>query len=258
MFVGAGTLTNVATVLIGSGLGVLIGHRLPERVRTTVTTALGLVTLLIAAQSVADVAAPELVDAVGRSAPTLIVLGALVVGGITGSLLRLEDRLELFGGWLQSRLSGRTDAQPSAADHPAQESRERFIEGFVLSSLVFCVGPLTILGSINEGLGRGADQLMLKSVLDGFAALAFAASFGLGVMASALSVALIQGVLTGVGVLLGDVLPDPHLYALTATGGLVLLGVAVRLLDLKPIAVVDLLPALIVAPLLTQLAVVLN
>ena len=140
----------------------------------------------------------------------------------------------------------------------AGETRERFIEGFVLSSLVFCVGPLTILGSINEGLGRGADQLLLKSMLDFFAALAFAASFGIGVMASALSVALIQGALTGVGVILGDALPDPHLFALTATGGLVLIGVAVRLLDLKPIPVADLLPALILAPVLTQIAVAIH
>jgi uncharacterized protein len=245
MFVGAGTITNVVAVLVGSGLGMLIGHRLPARVRSTVTTALGLVTLLIAADAAADVAAPELVDAVGTAAPTLVVLGSLVLGGIVGSLLKLEARLERFGGWMQARLS------PSGAG----ETRERFIEGFVLSSLVFCSGPLTILGSINEGLGRGADQLLLKSMLDGFAALAFAASFGMGVMLSALSVALIQGALTGVGVLLGDALPDPHLFALTATGGLVLIGVAVRLLDLKPIPVVDLLPALIFAPVLTQIAV---
>ena len=245
MFVGAGTITNVVTVLVGSGLGMLIGHRLPARVRSTVTTALGLVTLLIAADAAAEVAAPELVDAVGTAAPTLVVLGSLVLGGIVGSLLKLEARLERFGGWMQARMS------PTGAG----ETRERFIEGFVLSSMVFCVGPLTILGSINEGLGRGADQLLLKSMLDGFAALAFAASFGMGVMLSALSVALIQGALTGVGVLLGDALPDPHLFALTATGGLVLIGVAVRLLDLKPIPVVDLLPALIFAPALTQIAI---
>lgn len=248
MFIGAGTVTNVVAVLIGAGLGMLIGHRLPTRVRTTVTTALGLVTLLIAAQAAADVAAPELVDAVGTAAPTMVVLGSLVLGGIAGSFLRLEARLEQFGGWMQSRMS------PSGAG----ETRERFIEGFVLSSLVFSVGPLTILGSLNEGLGRGADQLLLKSVLDGFAALAFAASFGIGVMASALSVALIQGSLTVVGVLLGSLLPEAHLLALTATGGLILIGVAVRLLDLKPIPVADLLPALIVAPVLTQIAVLVH
>ena len=260
MFVGAGTLTNVVTVLLGAGLGLLIGHRLPAHVRTTVTTALGLVTLLIAADAASDVNAPELVEAVGSAAPTMVVLGSLVIGGIVGSLLRLEDRLERFGGWLQARLAQRSSRRlrPGTPAGDAGVSRERFIEGFVLSSLVFCVGPLTILGSINEGLGRGADQLLLKSVLDGFAALAFAASFGIGVMASALSVALIQGSLTVLGVVLGGTLPEPHLYALTATGGLVLIGVAVRLLDLKSIPVADLLPALLVAPALTQLAVALH
>jgi uncharacterized membrane protein YqgA involved in biofilm formation len=247
MFVGAGTVTNMATVLVGSGLGVLVGHRLAPRVRTTVTTALGLVTLLIAAQSAADVSDADLVDAVGSSAPVLIVLGSLVIGGIAGSLLRLEDRVEDLGGWLQAKLT-----------RGEGDSRERFIEGFVISSLVFCVGPLTILGSINEGLGRGADQLLLKSALDGFASLAFAASFGLGVMASVVSVGVIQGSLTLVGVVLGDVLPDPHLLALTATGGLILVGVAIRLLDLRPVPVADLLPALLVAPVLTEIAATLH
>lgn len=245
MFVGIGTVTNVATVVIGSGLGLLIGHRLGLRIRTTVTSALGLVTLLIAAQSAMAVSDDEFTTAVGDSAPLLIVLGALVIGGIIGSALRLESRLESFGGWLQGRLT-RSDGG---------QNRDRFIEGFVISSLVFCVGPLTILGSINEGLGNGADQLLLKATLDGFAALAFAASFGIGVMASAVSVGVIQGSLTLLGALLGSFMPDAHLAALTATGGLILIGVALRLLDLKIFAVADLLPALILAPLLCQLAI---
>jgi uncharacterized membrane protein YqgA involved in biofilm formation len=245
MFVGVGTIANVATVVVGSGLGLLIGHRLSLRVRSTVTSALGLVTLLIAADAATAVGDSALGDAVGSSAPMLIVLGSLVVGGILGSWLRLEDRLEDFGGWLQRRLSR----------GEATEARERFIEGFVISSLVFCIGPLAILGSINEGLGNGADQLLLKATLDGFAALAFAASFGIGVMASAVSVAVIQGSLTILGALLGSFLPDAHLAALTATGGLILIGVAFRLLDLKPIHVADLLPALVIAPLLCQIAV---
>lgn len=245
MFVGFGTVTNVVAVVAGSGLGLLIGHRLSPHVRTTVTSALGLVTLLIAAQAAMQVADRDLRDAVGSSAPMLIVLGSLVLGGIIGSLLRLEERLESFGGVLQRRLTR----------GEAGEARDRFVEGFVISSLVFCIGPLTILGAINEGLGNGADQLLLKSTLDAFAALAFAASFGIGVMASAVSVALIQGSLTVLGALLGSFLPDAHLVALTATGGLILVGVAMRLLDLKAIAVADLLPALLVAPLLCQLAI---
>lgn len=265
MFTGFGTVTNVATVIVGSGLGLMIGHRLSERVRSTVTTALGLVTLLIAAQSAMAVSDTELSDAVGTSAPVLIVLGALVIGGILGSSWRLEDRLEDAGAWLQRTLSRGTPVRPvsleepstsaSAVGGPPADGRGRFVEGFVISSLVFCVGPLTILGSINEGLGNGSDQLLLKAVLDGFASLAFAASFGIGVMLSAVSIAVIQGSLTVLGAVLGSFLPDAHLLALTATGGLILIGVAFRLLNLKAIPVADLLPALVVAPLLCQIAV---
>jgi uncharacterized membrane protein YqgA involved in biofilm formation len=179
----------------------------------------------------------------------LIVLGSVLIGGIVGSLLRIEDRLEGFGGLLQRAAVRRFGAGGGS------EARERFIQGFVISSLVFCVGPLTILGSINEGLGNGADQLLLKSALDGFASIAFAASFGWGVGASVLALIVIQGGLTALGAALGSFVPDAHLSALTATGGLLLVGVAFRLLDLKQIKVADLLPALLVAPLLTELVI---
>jgi len=124
--------------------------------------------------------------------------------------------------------------------------------------LLFCTGPLTILGSLNDGLGRGAEELFLKSALDGFAAMAFAASFGWGVAASALTVIVVQGGLTVVGVLLGDVLPDAHVAALTAVGGLLLVGIALRLLRVREIPVADLIPALVVAPFLVALAATLR
>ncbi|MFG1813090.1 DUF554 domain-containing protein [Kribbella sp. NPDC049174] len=236
---------NVATVLVGSVLGVLIGHRLSHRTRDLVTDALGLVTLLIAIMSALTVGDQVLSDAVGDSAPVLIVLGAMLIGGIAGSLLRIEQRLEDFGAWMQHRFS-------------RGDSESTFVEGFVTSSMVFCVGPLTFLGALSDGLGRGADQLFLKATLDGFAAIAFAASFGWGVTASALVVLVVQGLVTAVGAVLGDVLPDAHVTALGATGGVMLIGVALRLLKLKQIAVADLLPALIVAPLLVQLLVVIR
>jgi uncharacterized protein len=241
---GLATLVNVATVLVGATLGVLLGNRLPARTRDVVTDALGLVTLLIAGTSAVAVLSSDLSDEVGDSAPMLIVLGALLVGGITGSLLRLESRIEGFGGWLQRRLAGETGSA----------ERARFVEGFVVSSLVFCSGPLTILGSLNDGLGNGPDQILLKSALDGFAAIAFAASFGWGVAASAVTVLVVQGGLTVAGVALGDVLPDAHLAAITAVGGLLLVGVALRLLRVREIPVADLLPALAVAPVLVEIA----
>lgn len=248
MIIGIGTVVNVVAVLVGSTVGVLLGNRLPTRTRDVVTDALGLVTLLIAGVSAMAVLDGDLADEVGSSAPMLIVLGSLLVGGIVGSLLRLEARVEGLGGWLQGRLAGGA----SSAD------RHRFIEGFVVSSLVFCTGPLTILGSLNDGLGNGAEQLILKSALDGFAAIAFAASFGWGVAASVVTVIAVQGSLTLLGLAIGDVLPNPHLAAITATGGLLLVGVALRLLRIREIPVADLLPALLVAPLLVSLTAALR
>lgn len=248
MFPGVGTLVNVVAVLVGSTVGALAGDRLPERTRTVVTDGLGLVTLLIAASSAVAVSDPVLAAAVGDAAPTLIVLGAVLIGGITGSLLRLEDRLEDLGALLQRVLVRRGGAKGAAGT--ADEARVRFVQGFVVASLVFCVGPLTILGSIEEGLGGGAEQLLLKSALDLFASVAFAAAFGWGVAASVVSLVVVQGGLTLLGATLGDVVPDAQLAAMTATGGLLLIGVALRLLDVKQVEVADLLPSLLVAPLL--------
>ena len=243
MIPGIGTLVNVGTVLLGTSLGVLFGNRLPARTRDVVTDSLGLVVLLIAGLSAVAVVDSDLTAYAGDSAPMIVVLASMVVGGIIGSLLRLESRVESLGGWLQSRLAGDTGSA----------ERHRFIEGFVVSSLVFCTGPLTILGSLNDGLGLGADQLLLKATLDGFAAIAFAASFGWGVGASAIIVLVIQGALTGVGLMLGGVLPDAHIAVLSAVGGLLLVGVALRLLRVREIPVADLLPALVVAPALLAL-----
>lgn len=256
MFPGLGTLVNVATVLVGSALGVLVGHRLHQRTRDVVTDALGLVTLLIAGTAAMSVQDGDLTDAVGTSAPMLIVLGSLIIGGIVGSVLGIEDRLEGFGAWLQHRLTSRRgSADPAEGVGETGDARQLFIEGFVTASLVFCVGPLTVLGSLNDGLGNGADQLFLKAALDGFASIAFAASLGWGVAASAIAVLAVQGSLTLLGAALGDVLPAAHVAALSATGGLMLVGVALRLLRVRQVPVGDLLPGLVVAPLLTALVI---
>jgi len=321
-FPGLGTVINVATVVVGALLGMAVGHRLPERTRSLVTDCLGLVTLLIAALSCVSVTDGSLREAVGTGVPVLVVLGSLLMGGITGSLLRIEERLEGLAGTIQSWMarrrrfaggdpagrdpaggdragsdrtgsdraggdrtgSDRAEGDPAwgdrggsdrtgsdragaatagntAGDPAADDSaraRERFIEGWLTASLLFCVGPLTILGSLSDGLGRGIEQLTLKAVLDGFAAMAFASSFGVGVLMSAVSVAVIQGLLTGVGVLLGSVLPDANIAALTATGGLMLVGISLRLLRIRDIPVANMLPALIVAPVLTQVVVALR
>lgn len=258
--IGLGTLINVAAILLGGLLGLALGHRLPERTREVVTDALGLVTLLVAALSAAAVLDPALREALGSGGPVLVVLGSLLLGGIVGSLLRVEERLEQLGGWLRTRLVGEVpqddDPSPSGADvrDGTPERHARFVEGFVATSLLFCVGPLAILGSLSDGLGMGIDQLALKSTLDGFAAMAFAASLGVGVLASALPVLVYQGFWTLVGWQLGGVLGPAEIAALTATGGLLLAGVGIRLLRLRAVPVADLLPALVFAPLLCAAA----
>jgi len=152
----------------------------------------------------------------------------------------VEQRLDDGAEWLRERFAGRSD-------------ESTFVEGAVTATLVFCVGPLSILGSLSDGLGQGAEQLLVKSVMDGFAAIAFASSLGIGVMVAALAVAVYQGSLTLLGMAVGNFLPAGHIDALTAAGGIILLGLGFRLAGIKAIPVGDLLPALVAAPLLVAL-----
>lgn len=267
-FPGLGTVINIVTIIVGALAGMAIGHRFPERTKGVVTDVLGLVTLLVAALSAAAVTDRAFEAATGSGAPLLIVLGSLLIGGIIGSLLRIEHRLGSLASIVHARF-GRAEpaglSEPGASNgeegdldpnSPTQLSaRERFIEGWMTATLLFCIGPLAILGSINDGLGRGIDQLALKAVLDGFAAMAFASTFGIGVLFSAASVAIVQGSLTLLGMGLGEFLPEAHISALTATGGLLLAGIGLRLLRIRDVPVGDMLPALIVAPLLTAAVV---
>lgn len=239
--IGLGTIINVIFILVGSALGVLIGHRIPERTRRTVTDGIGLVVLVVGGLNVVAITDSAYVEAVGGGGALLVVLAAILIGGILGSALRIEERLEGFGGWLMVRFRRGKDSGDGS----------RFIEGFVDASLVFCIGPLAILGSLSDGLGRGIDQLALKSILDGFASLAFAATLGWGVAASAIAVGVWQGLLTVLGYFLGAFLSAALIASITATGGVLLLGVGMRIIGLKQIQVGNLLPALLVAPIIT-------
>ncbi len=266
--IGLGTILNVLTIVVGATLGILIGNRLPERTTRVVTDALGLVTVVIGGLNVKALTDQDFTTAVGPGVTLLIVLGALLIGGIAGSLLNIEYKLETFGGWLQRQFStppatGLSDAPPSIvtaedAPTPTSAARTRFITGFVNSSLVFCIGPLAILGALSDGTGHGIEQLALKSTLDGFGALAFAASLGWGVAASAIPVGLWQGLLTLLSFWMGSLMSGAVISSITATGGVLLLGVGLRLLKIRQIAVGDLLPALVVAPLLTVLVIALQ
>jgi uncharacterized membrane protein YqgA involved in biofilm formation len=237
-----GTLTNVAAVLVGTSVGAIAGRRFPERVRATVMASLGLLT---AALGVRETLATE---------DFVLVLAAVLVGALLGEALRIEDGLEAIGRALQRRVSGR----PASLDVDAPETfvpdpqAGRFADGFVIASLVFCVGPLTLVGAIQDGLGD-PELLLVKAGLDGFASIAFASVYGWGVAAAALTVVVVQG---GIGLAargLEGMLTDPMLDALAAAGGILLLGIAVRLLDLKEVRVANLLPAVALAPLFVRI-----
>ncbi len=229
-----GTLINVATVVAGSGAGLLVGSRLPERIRQTVLSGLGLITLVIGMSMALQTRNP------------LLMLASLLLGGVIGELLGLEERLQALGRYLETRVSG----------HSGEGSA--FVKGFVTASLVFCVGPMTILGSIQDGLTGNYTLLAIKATLDGFASLAFSASLGIGVMFAALTVLIYQGALTLGAGLVKAVLTEAMITEMTAVGGTMILGIGLLLLDLKRVRVASFLPGLFIAPILVALAPTLN
>lgn len=235
MFAGAGTVLNILTIVIGGALGVFIGAKISERLRNLVTDVLGCVTIISAADAISAYWDVELQESMPKGWVILIVIFSLFFGALIGSALAIEDRLEFLGNKLKSRFS--------------KNGSSNFVEGFVSASLIFAIGPLAILGGISDGMGTGIDQLVLKSTLDGFAALAFAASLGWGVALSALPVGIYQFAWTAVGLFLGAILTNYQVSAMTAVGGILLIGISLRLLRIKQIAVGNLLPALALAPL---------
>ena len=235
MFAGAGTVLNILTIVIGGALGVFIGAKTSGKFRNLVTDVLGCVTIISAADALSAYWDVELQKSMPRGWVILVVIFSLLVGALIGSALAIEDRLELVGNKLKSKFS--------------KNSSANFVEGFVSASLIFAIGPLAILGSISDGMGTGIDQLVLKSTLDGFAALAFAASLGWGVALSALPVGIYQFAWTAIGLFLGAILTNYQVAAMTAVGGILLIGISLRLLRIKQIAVGNLLPALALAPL---------
>ena len=235
MFTGAGTVLNILTIVIGGALGVFIGAKISEKLRNLVTDVLGCVTIISAADALSAYWDVELQESMPKGWVILVVIFSLLIGALIGSALAIEDRLESIGNKLKSRFS--------------KNGSSNFVEGFVSASLIFAIGPLAILGSISDGMGTGIDQLVLKSTLDGFAALAFAASLGWGVALSALPVGIYQFAWTAVGLFLGAILTNYQVAAMTAVGGILLVGISLRLLRIKQIAVGNLLPALALAPL---------
>jgi uncharacterized membrane protein YqgA involved in biofilm formation len=244
-----GTLLNAFTVAIGTGLGLLVGDRLSERIQQSVVTGLGLVTLTVG------------MDNALQTGNVIIPLLSIGSGVIIGELLDLDARLKALGGWLQKRFGGDEDTAndtPPQAEEPADDPRARFINGFVTASLVFCVGPLTFLGSIQDGMTGNYELLAIKSVLDGFAAMAFASAMGIGVAFSIVTILVLQGGLALLGAVAGDVMSAAMITEMTATGGMILIGLALILLDVKQPRMANFLPALVIAPLIVALGMALG
>jgi len=229
-----GTFINVATILIGGTLGLIFGTRVPERLKATVIFGMGLFTGAIGMQMFL------------KTGNSLIVLGALLIGALLGEWWRIEDRLQSLGQILEARFA--KDASNSASGEVASN---KFVRGFLTASLLFCVGPIAILGSIQDGLTGNYNLLAVKSVLDGFASLAFASTLGIGVMFSSLMILVYQGGISLLAAQLNAIVTQSMMNEMTATGGVILIGLSLSsLLEIKKIRAGNFLPALVIAPLI--------
>jgi len=214
-----GTIVNVAAIVAGSLLGLFFGHLLPEKVHRTLVLGLGLAVILIGLQLAFQTNQP------------LVLIGSLILGGITGEALRIENRLEKFGRRLQERF---TDAGDIA-------------EAFVTASLLYCVGAMAVMGSIQDGLGGQPTILYAKSALDGTASIVLVSTLGIGVIFSVIPILLYQGALTLAAVSVQGLLTEPVISEMNAVGGLLIFSIGLDLLGIKKIPVGNLLPGIFVA-----------
>jgi len=229
---GLGTLINTGLVVLGSGLGVVIGDRIPERMRVTLLQVIGLVTIALGVS-----------DAIDTRNMVFPLIG-MAVGALIGELLAIEDRLERLGERLQRRFDRKSGA----------DAGERsFVKGFVTASALYCIGPLTVLGAIEDASGETPQLYIIKGLLDGFVSIMFAAMYGIGVAFSALSVLVVQGSLTLGGTGLDAVLDDRMRTELFAAGGLAVIGIGLNLLQITKIRLANLLPGLVLTPVLVAI-----
>lgn len=226
---GLGTLINTATVIAGGSVGYFIGHRIKQEIRTIVVQVIGLATVIMGIGDAMD------------THNLVFPLVGMVVGAIIGELLKVEERLEQLGEWLKNRF--------------ARSSSEsgNFVQGFVTATLLFCIGPLTILGAIEDASGRTPQLYIIKGTLDGLMSIIFVAVYGIGAMFSALMVFLVQGLLTLGGTGIDSLLTERMRIELFAAGGFTVLAIGLNLLEIKKIKLGSLLPGLIVTPVLVAL-----
>jgi uncharacterized membrane protein YqgA involved in biofilm formation len=233
---GIGTITNMLTIIGGTAMGLVVGKYISDRMRLTIEQAVGMTTIILGISTAA------------QTDNIVFPLVSVVLGGIIGELLRIEDRFESLGLWARHRVQSVMVRRSRVAElHP------RFVEGFVTATLLFSIGPMSILGSIDDGLGRGAQILIIKSALDGLVSILFAATMGWGVALSALVVGVYQAAMTLGASGLDAILDDRMVHEMSATGGIMILGIGLRFMDVKPIRVASLLPGLALAPILVAI-----
>ncbi len=220
-----GSIVNATTVIVGSIIGMLIRKSLPERIKGIIFQAVGLATLVLAMQM-----------SLQEGGDFLIMIFSLILGGILGEVLKLDMRLDVFGDALKSRIKIKND---------------RFTEGLVTAFLIFCVGSMTFVGALNEGLSGDRTLIFSKSILDGFTSIVLASVYGVGVLFSALPLFIVQAGLTLLASQFQMLFPDALIVQLTAVGGVLILGIGLGLLEIKQIKTVNMLPSLLVVTLLT-------
>ncbi len=229
---GLGTLINAGLVVLGSGLGVLIGDRIPEQMRITLLQVIGLVTIALGVSDAID------------TRNMVFPLVGMAVGALIGEVLAIESRLERLGERLQRRF-----ARGASSDG----GEGKFVKGFVTASALYCIGPLTVLGAIEDASGQTPQLYIIKGSLDGFVSIMFAAMYGIGVAFSALSVLVVQGSLTLGGAGLDAVLDDRMRTELFAAGGIAVIGIGLNLLQVTKIRLANLLPGLVITPVLVAI-----
>lgn len=229
-----GTFLNAGAIIVGGLIGLWIGSRFPERVNTSILQALGVFSLAFALQMFLKTENP------------IIPLIAILLGVMVGELLEIETKVQLLGKKLEDKLIKNTSEN--------SQRRGMFIKGFISTSLLYCIGPMSILGAVENGLTGEFNTLAVKSVLDFFASLAFASSLGLGVVFSSVPVFLYQGVLSLMAVEVQSILNQNMINEFTAVGGLILMAISISgFLEIKTIRTANFLPALIFVPLVSLL-----
>ncbi len=238
-----GTLVNVGAVIAGSVIGLVVRARLPERLTRITFQGIGLFSLAIG------------VSMAIKTANWLVVVFSIVPGAIAGELIDIDRHLVRLGDWLKLRWPGGRTVGQSSDDVQAHGRPDRFAEGMVAAFLLFCMGSMTVMGAMEEGMGKAPNLLLAKSVLDGFAAVALAAAYGIGVVFSVIPLLVYQGGLSLLAAAAQKALSGPVVNEVSAVGGLLLIGLGINLLEIKQVKVLNMLPALVFAGVLAWLLV---